>query len=52
MKIKIMEVEKLLPLLDETKKIFEEIHEYDDCDMIELLQIKYYRVYEILKNSQ
>ena len=39
------EILKLLSALNDAKNILNYIHEYDDCDIIELLEIKYEKLY-------
>jgi hypothetical protein len=45
--MKHLEIMKLLTALTEAKKILNNIQEYDDFDMIELLEIKYEKMYRI-----
>lgn len=49
--MKHLEVIKLLNSLASTKKIMDELGEYDDYDVIELLEMKYEKLYrEMHKN--
>jgi hypothetical protein len=49
--MKHLEVMKLLTALSGAKKILEQLHEYDDYDLIELLELKYEKLYiEMPKN--
>jgi hypothetical protein len=43
--MKHLEVLKLLNSLATSKKIMEELQEYDDYDVIELLEMKYEKLY-------
>jgi hypothetical protein len=43
--MKHLEVMKLLNSLASAKKIIEELQEYDDYDVIELLEMKYEKLY-------
>jgi len=43
--MKYYRVLKLLSALNDAKNILNDIHEYDDSDIIELLEIKYEKLY-------
>ncbi len=49
--MKHLEVMKLLTALANAKKIMDELEEYDDYDVVELLELKYEKLYiEMPKN--
>lgn len=49
--MKHLQVMKLLTALSDAKKILDELQEYDDSDMIELLEIKYEKMYKIISSQ-
>lgn len=44
--MKRLKIMNLLTALDNAKKILEELEECDDYDMIELLEMKYEKIYQ------
>jgi hypothetical protein len=46
--MKHLEVMKLLTALSDAKKILTDIQEYDDFDIIELLEMKYEKIFKII----
>lgn len=44
--MKRLKIMNLLTALDNAKKILGELEEYDDYDMIELLEMKYEKIYQ------
>ena len=46
--MKHLHILKLLTALSDAKKILNEIQEYDDSDLIELLEVKYEKMYKII----
>lgn len=49
--MKHLQVMKLLTALSDAKKILDELQEYDDFDVVELLEIKYEKMYKIISSQ-
>ena len=49
--MKHLEVMKLLTALSDAKRILDNIQEYDDYDVIELLEMKYEKMYKIISSQ-
>jgi hypothetical protein len=49
--MKHLEVMKLLNSLASSKKILEELEQYDDYDVVELLEMKYEKLYRQLAKN-